>query len=250
VSDRDQRSGPSRRALWDERHAARDPIESFEPDPTLVDEIGSLRPGRALDLGAGDGRNAIWLASQGWHVTAVDFSQVALDRGRALATARGVRVEWQLADLLEWSPGASRFDLVTLFFIHLPPDERRDVYARAAAAVAPGGTLLIVGHDRTNLADGVGGPQDPHRAVHTGRGRGRPGRLHGRPSRGRATTCPGRRRTDRRDRARGQGHRMKDGATPCRGLRVRPLAPGGVCVAQPGGRMSQLSEARRGSPRG
>jgi len=161
VSDREQRSGPSRRALWDERHAARQPIESFEPDPTLVDEIGSLRPGRALDLGAGDGRNAIWLAIQGWQVTAVDFSQVALDRGRALATASGVRVEWQLADLLEWSPGASRFDLVTLFFIHLPSDERRDVYARAAAAVAPGGTLLIVGHDRTNLVDGVGGPQDP-----------------------------------------------------------------------------------------
>jgi len=161
VSDREQRSGPSRRALWDERHAARQPIESFEPDPTLVDEIGSLRPGRALDLGAGDGRNAIWLAIQGWQVTAVDFSQVALDRGRALATASGVRVEWQLADLLEWSPGASRFDLVTLFFIHLPPDERRDVYARAAVAVAPGGTLLIVGHDRTNLVDGVGGPQDP-----------------------------------------------------------------------------------------
>ena len=161
MSDREQRSDPSRRALWDERHAARQPIESFEPDPTLVDEIGSLRPGRALDLGAGDGRNAIWLAIQGWQVTAVDFSQVALDRGRALATASGVRVEWQLADLLEWSPGASRFDLVTLFFIHLPPDERRDVYARAAAAVAPGGTLLIVGHDRTNLVDGVGGPQDP-----------------------------------------------------------------------------------------
>ena len=161
MSDREQRSDPSRRALWDERHAARQPIESFEPDPTLVDEIGSLRPGRALDLGAGDGRNAIWLAIQGWQVTAVDFSQVALDRGRALATASGVRVEWQLADLLEWSPGASRFDLVTLFFIHLPSDERRDVYARAAAAVAPGGTLLIVGHDRTNLVDGVGGPQDP-----------------------------------------------------------------------------------------
>jgi 2-polyprenyl-3-methyl-5-hydroxy-6-metoxy-1,4-benzoquinol methylase len=161
VSDREQRSDPSRRALWDERHAARQPIESFEPDPTLVDEIGSLRPGRALDLGTGDGRNAIWLAIQGWQVTAVDFSEVALDRGRALATASGVRVEWQLADLLEWSPGASRFDLVTLFFIHLPSDERRDVYARAAAAVAPGGTLLIVGHDRTNLVDGVGGPQDP-----------------------------------------------------------------------------------------
>jgi len=161
MSDPEQPSSPSRRALWDERHAAREPIESPEPDPTLVHEIGALRPGRALDLGAGDGRNAVWLAGQGWQVTAVDFSQVALDRGRALATASGVHVEWQLADLLEWSPGVDRFNLVTLFFIHLPPAERRDVYARAAAAVAPGGTLLIVAHDRTNLADGVGGPQDP-----------------------------------------------------------------------------------------
>ena len=161
MSDQDQRPAPSRRALWDERHAAREPIESYEPDPTLIHEIGSLRPGHALDLGAGDGRNAVWLANQGWQVTAVDFSQVALDRGRALATARGVRVEWRLADLLEWKPGASRYELVTLFFIHLPPDERRDVYGRAAAAVAVGGTLLVVGHDRTNLEDGVGGPQDP-----------------------------------------------------------------------------------------
>ena len=161
MSDVSGPPGPSRRALWDERHAAREPIESLEPDPTLVEESGSLRPGRALDLGAGDGRNAVWLANQGWDVTAVDFSRVALDRGRVLAKDRGVRVEWKLADLLEWSPGTGRYDLVTLFFIHLPPDQRRDVYARATAAVATGGTLLIVGHDRTNLADGVGGPQDP-----------------------------------------------------------------------------------------
>jgi 2-polyprenyl-3-methyl-5-hydroxy-6-metoxy-1,4-benzoquinol methylase len=151
----------SRRARWDERHAAQDPIESSAPDPTLIDEIGALPPGRAVDLGAGDGRNAVWLASRGWDVTAVDFSQVAIDRGRALAAAAAVHVDWERADLLEWTPGERSFDLVTLFFIHLPPDERRDVYARAAAAVAPGGTLLIVGHDRTNLADGVGGPQDP-----------------------------------------------------------------------------------------
>jgi SAM-dependent methyltransferase len=161
MTDHDLPPAPSRRALWDQRHAVGEPIESSEPDPTLVDEIGSLRPGRALDLGAGDGRNAIWLARHGWQVTAVDFSQVALDRGRGLATVSGVRVEWQLADLLDWSPGARLYDLVALFFIHLPREERRDVYARAAAAVAPGGTLLVVGHDRTNLADGVGGPQDP-----------------------------------------------------------------------------------------
>jgi SAM-dependent methyltransferase len=161
MSDHDLPPAPSRRELWDQRHAARDPIESSEPDPTLVGEIGSLLPGRALDLGAGDGRNAIWLASHGWQVTAVDFSQVALDRGRGLAVESGARVEWQLADLLDWSPGARLYDLVALFFIHLPREERRDVYARAAGAVAPGGTLLVVGHDRTNLADGVGGPQDP-----------------------------------------------------------------------------------------
>jgi 2-polyprenyl-3-methyl-5-hydroxy-6-metoxy-1,4-benzoquinol methylase len=161
MRDQDELPGPSRRELWDERHAAHEAIESSEPDPTLIDEIGSLAPGRALDLGAGDGRNAVWLASRGWHVTAVDFSQVALDRGRARAGAAGVDVEWRQADLLEWSPGAGGYDLVTLFFIHLPPEERRVVYARAAEAVTPGGTLLIVGHDRTNIADGVGGPQDP-----------------------------------------------------------------------------------------
>ena len=87
MSDHDLTPAPSRQALWDQRHAAQDPIESTEPDPTLVDEIGSLRPGRALDLGAGDGRNAIWLAEHGWKVTAVDFSQVALDRARSRAAA-------------------------------------------------------------------------------------------------------------------------------------------------------------------
>lgn len=168
MSDHDLTPAPSRQALWDQRHAAQDPIESTEPDPTLVDEIGSLRPGRALDLGAGDGRNAIWLAERGWKVTAVDFSQVALERGRSRATESGVEVEWQLADLLDWSPDARLYDLVTLFFLHLPGTERRAVYARAADAVAPGGTLLIVAHDRANLAGGVGGPQDPDVLVSPG----------------------------------------------------------------------------------
>jgi 2-polyprenyl-3-methyl-5-hydroxy-6-metoxy-1,4-benzoquinol methylase len=162
LSSADGSSRPSRREHWDERHAAEAPIESREPDPTLIEEIGGLRPGRALDVGTGDGRNAVWLASRGWRVTAVDFSSVALDRGRQLAKSRGVDVEWELADLLEWVPPVGRFDLVVLFFIHLPSTERDEVYTRAAAAVAPGGTLLIVGHDRTNLTEGVGGPQDPN----------------------------------------------------------------------------------------
>ncbi|MHB8890524.1 MAG: class I SAM-dependent methyltransferase [Candidatus Limnocylindrales bacterium] len=152
---------PSRRELWDARHAAREPVESAEADPTLVEAVGALAPGRALDLGAGDGRNAVWLAGLGWRTTAVDFSRVALERGRALAARAGVEVDWRLADLLEWVPPAEAFDLVVLMFIHLPPEERRRVYARAAACIAPGGTLLVVGHDRSNLTEGVGGPQDP-----------------------------------------------------------------------------------------
>ena len=151
----------TRREHWDERHAAHDPIESPEPDPTLVAEVASLTPGRALDLGSGDGRNAIWLAAQGWRTTAVDFSSVAIERARARAERAGVALDWLQADLLEWAAPVGAFDLVTLVFMHLPPDERRRVYDRAAAAVAPGGTLLVVGHDRSNLTHGVGGPQDP-----------------------------------------------------------------------------------------
>jgi SAM-dependent methyltransferase len=154
-------SSPSRAELWDERHASGDPIESSNADPTLIEEVGVMTPGVALDVGAGDGRNAIWLAEHGWRVMAVDFSTVALDRGRTTAATAGVEVEWRLADLLEWAPPVGTFDLVCLFFIHLPSDERQLVYARAAAAVARGGTLLVVGHDRSNLTDGVGGPRDP-----------------------------------------------------------------------------------------
>ena len=151
----------TRREMWDERHAAHEPIESHEPDPSLAAIAGGLRAGRALDLAAGDGRNAIWLAAHGWTVTAVDFSAVALERARAAAEAAGVTVTWVNADLLEWSPEPRAFDLVALMFLHLPPGERRAVYAAAADAVAPGGRLLVVGHDLSNLTDGAGGPQDP-----------------------------------------------------------------------------------------
>ena len=157
----DRESGPSRQGMWDERHAARDPIESSEPDPTLVEEMGPVPPGRTLDLGTGDGRNAVWLATRGWDVTAVDFSRVGLERARVLADHAGVDVEWVLADLLAWTPQPRAFDLVCLFFIHLPPAERRVVYERAADGVALGGTLLIVGHERSNLGRGTSGPQDP-----------------------------------------------------------------------------------------
>lgn len=154
--------GRDRRAHWDERHAAREPIELIEIDPSLEEEVARLTPGRALDLGAGDGGNAVWLARRGWRVTGVDFSSVGLERARALARAHGVAVDWVLADLLEWQPPEASFDLVTLVFIHMAPADRRAVHRMAVRAVAPGGTLLVVGHDRSNLGEGTGGPQDPN----------------------------------------------------------------------------------------
>jgi len=148
------------RAYWNERHAVREPIESHEPNPVLVAEAEALVPGRALDLGTGNGTTAVWLALHGWQVTAVDFSSVALDRARELAAGAGVDVTWIEADLLDRAPSPAGFDLVTLLHLHLPAPERRLVLARAAEALAPGGVLLVIGHDRANLTEGVGGPKD------------------------------------------------------------------------------------------
>ncbi|MGD0019436.1 MAG: class I SAM-dependent methyltransferase [Candidatus Limnocylindrales bacterium] len=151
-----------RRLRWDERHRAGD-FEGEGPNPTLVAGVAGLRPGRALELAAGSGTNAVWLAEQGWPTTAVDWSPVGLANGRARAAAAGVEVEWLERDLFAWSPPARSFDLVVIVYLHLPPQERGSVYARAAAAVGPGGRLLIVGHDPLNATEGEGGPPDPAR---------------------------------------------------------------------------------------
>lgn len=148
---------------WNERYAAVDLVWSAEPNVFLVRETAGLTPGRALDLAAGEGRNAIWLAKQGWRVTAVDFSAVALAKGTQLAARAGVEVEWVEADLLAYEPEPAAFDLVAIFYLQLEGPERRRVLASARAALAPGGTLLIVGHDLDNLVRGHGGPQDPTR---------------------------------------------------------------------------------------
>lgn len=145
---------------WDARYAAADLVWSAEPNRFLVDEVADLAPGRALDIACGEGRNAIWLAEQGWEVTAVDFSPVAIDKARRLAEARGVLVTWLLADVVTSRLEPAAFDLVAVFYLQVPSASRRTAFATAARAVAPGGTLLVVGHDSSNLIDGWGGPRD------------------------------------------------------------------------------------------
>ncbi len=145
---------------WDERYAGDELIWTAQPNRFLVAEIESLRPGRALDLACGEGRNAVWLAERGWAVTGVDFSAVGLDKARRLADARHVSAQWERADVTEYQPPAEGFDLVIVMYLHLPEASRRTAFRRAAGAVAPGGTLLVVGHDSTNPNEGWGGPKD------------------------------------------------------------------------------------------
>jgi SAM-dependent methyltransferase len=146
--------------FWDERYRSADRLWSGEPNPQLVAQAADLPAGEALDAGSGEGADAIWLASRGWTVTAVDVSAVALERAAQHAAARGDqitgRISWQREDLLTWDPGPPRFDLVSAQFMHLPSPALERMHARLAAAVRPGGTLLIVGHHRDDLDANVG----------------------------------------------------------------------------------------------
>lgn len=145
---------------WNRRYEGAELLWTAAANRFLVAEVGPMRPGRALDMGCGEGRNAVWMAERGWRVTAVDFADVGLAKGRELASARGVAVEWVHADLLGYEPPAGAFDLAAVLYLHLPATDRRLVHQRAVRALAPGGTILVVGHDRTNLTAGWGGPQD------------------------------------------------------------------------------------------
>jgi SAM-dependent methyltransferase len=146
---------------WDQRYAGQELVWTAEPNRFVVAELQDLRPGRALDIGAGEGRNAVWLAGRGWQVTAVDYSAVGLDKGRRLAENRRVAVDWVRADVRDYQPEPDSFQLVLIAYLQLPEAELGGVLRRAVTALTPGGVLLVVGHDVTNLTQGTGGPQDP-----------------------------------------------------------------------------------------
>jgi SAM-dependent methyltransferase len=150
---------------WNQRYSGSELVWSAEPNIWVEQLTQDLAPGKALDIAAGEGRNALWLAARGWHVTAVDFSAVALHRARTLAGEQlgehgGALVTLE-ADVQTWVPQARSYDLVLVVYLHLPSNQRSPIMAAAAHAVAPGGTLLVVGHDLENLTSGHGGPQDP-----------------------------------------------------------------------------------------
>ena len=135
------------REFWEDFYGGDRARWSGKPNAALVEEVGDLPPGTALDLGCGQGGDAIWLASQGWTVTGADISQTALDAAARAADSAGVTVSWERHDLAESMP-AGPFELVTTSFLHSPEEHHPwgAILRAAATTVAPGGTLLVVGH--------------------------------------------------------------------------------------------------------
>jgi len=141
---------------WDDRYRATDRLWSADPNIFVGDRLADGKPGVGLDLASGEGRNAIWLAERGWEMTAVDFSPVAVERGRANSTG----VEFVVGDVLTWNPDRS-YDLVLVAYLHLPLADFEPLIRRAVDWLQPGGELFMIGHDRTNIEHGIGGPQYP-----------------------------------------------------------------------------------------
>ena len=151
----------NKRDFWTERYAERELVWSAGPNRLLEAEVASLSPGRALDVACGEGRNALWLAAQGWQVTAVDFSRVAVEKAQKIGRRRNLEVDWVVLDVAQDALPARSFDLVCVLYLHTGAAERNRWLPAVIEAVAPGGTFLYIGHDPSNIESGVGGPQNP-----------------------------------------------------------------------------------------
>ncbi|MEU2940725.1 class I SAM-dependent methyltransferase [Nocardiopsis alba] len=151
--------------FWNERYRSQDRIWSGRPNRHLVAEVEGLAPGRALDVGSGEGADALWLAERGWEVTAIDISTVALERAELHVAERSPeaaeRIVWKQADVTEWTPPRGAYDLIGVHFMHLAPEPRKRLFSLLAEAVAPGGELLVVAHHPRDLETGVPRPPRP-----------------------------------------------------------------------------------------
>lgn len=151
----------SKRQMWNDRYADKDLIWSAGPNELFAREVKNLRPGKALDVACGEGRNAVWLAEQGWDVTAIDFSDVAIEKGRQIAARREVNVNWITEDVSSWQLPRREFDLVAVLYLHTTIDEREQWLENVISSIKPSGTFIYIAHDIDNIKTGVGGPQDP-----------------------------------------------------------------------------------------
>ncbi|MBA3233152.1 MAG: class I SAM-dependent methyltransferase [Propionibacteriales bacterium] len=149
---------------WDTRYRDADLVWGHEPNQFVRAQCEGLPPGTAVDLACGEGRNALWLARQGWQPTGIDYSPVAIERARELTSREepevARRLRWHVGDVTTLRLDARSVDLAVISYLHVPPDQSATVVMAACDAVRAGGHLVIVGHDRRNLREGVAGPQD------------------------------------------------------------------------------------------
>lgn len=145
---------------WNERYATKEYVWNTEPNQFVRTHLSDLEPGTAIDLGAGEGRNAVWLATRGWTVTAVDFSSVGLEKAARLAGDEGVEVAFVVADATTYEASGPA-DLVIVSYLQLEEKQRRTVLEHAKRWLAPGGTIFVIAHDRSNVEGGYGGPSSP-----------------------------------------------------------------------------------------
>lgn len=145
---------------WDERYAGTEYVWDVGPNRFVEQHLAGLEPGTAIDLAAGEGRNGVWLAQQGWRVTAVDFSETGLAKGRRLAADHGVAaaIDFVRADVATYEPTAP-VDLVVIAYLQVPTPQQESIIGRAASWLRPGGTIFIVAHDGRNVVEGYGGPR-------------------------------------------------------------------------------------------
>jgi SAM-dependent methyltransferase len=151
------------RELWNDRYRQQGSVWGAEPNQFVVRYLSDLEPCRVLDVGTGQGRNAIWLARRGHQVTAVDISDVAVAQASDIARDAGVEIDFIAADLVHWEPVPEAYDLVLLSYIQMPEPPRKAIHGKVAAALVPGGRVFLIAHHRDNLERGVGGPQVPER---------------------------------------------------------------------------------------
>jgi SAM-dependent methyltransferase len=148
--------------FWDERYAAPDYVYGTEPSDFLAEHWVTLPAGgEILCLADGEGRNGVFLATKGMHVTGVDSSTVGLEKARNLASERGVSLETVVADLGAWELGDARWDGIVSIWAHLPAPVRATLHPRIARALRPGGILLLEHYHPRQLGYGTGGPPDP-----------------------------------------------------------------------------------------
>jgi cyclopropane fatty-acyl-phospholipid synthase-like methyltransferase len=147
-------------SIWDERYAIEDYLFGTEPNAFLVTQRHLLKPGaNVLAVADGEGRNGVWLAEHDLRVLSVDSSVVAQNKARALAQQRGVALDFELADLLQWQWGENRFDVIVAIFIQFAaPEQREQIFAKLKRSLKPGGLLLLQGYTPRQLEYGTGGP--------------------------------------------------------------------------------------------